>query len=517
MSELPPDLSRIRHNLRTPLNHILGYCELLLEDEALPGEFVTDLERIRSGGRQLLDALNAYLDDDRHRTRPLDLSRLQHELRTPVNHILGYGEMLEELALEQNAERFVGDLRRIQEAATAWLGLMEEQLLPLSTAPTETAADSRPFHEPAISFALPNPDARWRPAGERILVVDDDPANRDILGRCLQRNGYEAVAAVDGPAALRLMHEPGQHFDLVLLDLLMPGLDGYQVLIQIKGDVALCDIPVVIISGLDLDNGIARCIEAGAEDYLTKPFNPVLLRARLNACLDRKRLRDQERRLAAGLQSEQQRSEKLLLNILPAAIAERLKNGETNLVDAAEDATVLFADLVGFTELAATLPAPATVQLLDEIFSTFDELADRHGVTKIKTIGDAWMAVSGVPEPREGQAQAAADLALDLTVFAAFFASRTNQSITLRIGMHCGPIVAGVIGRHRFSYDLWGDTVNTASRMESHGVPGRIHVTAALRERLAGTHSFEERGVVPVKGKGDMTTWFLTGRHFNSP
>ena len=508
---VPHDLSRIRHDLRTPLNHLLGYCELLLEDEALPTAFRPDLERIRTGGRQLLDALNEYLDVRRLQAGPLDLNRLQHDLRTPVNHIRGYGEMLEELALEMQAEAYVDDLRRIQQAAATWLRLMEERLMPLGEALTSEGRPAPLVGGPAIAFAAPRPSSAAQ-GGGRVLVVDDDPSNRDILSRYLSRDGYEVVTEVDGLRALARLQAGGHGFDLVLLDLLMPGLNGYEMLLRLKSDPALRDLPVLIISGLDLENGIARCIEAGADDYLTKPFNAVLLRARLASCLEKKRLRDHERTLAEGLRREQERSEQLLLNVLPAAIAARLKRGETNLVDATAAASVLFVDLVGFTQLAATLPASATVQLLDEIFCGFDELADRHGVTKIKTIGDAWMAVSGVPEAREDHATAAADLALGLVAFFEDFSRRTEHTVQVRVGIHCGPVVAGVIGRHRFSYDLWGDTVNTASRMESHGTPGQIQVSQAFRDQLGDAFVLEERGSLSVKGKGEMTTWFLRSR-----
>lgn len=507
----PHDLSRIRHDLRTPLNHLLGYCELLLEDDVLPPAFRPDLERIRAGGRQLLDALNEYLDADRLRAGTLDLGRLQHDLRTPVNHIRGYGEMLEELALELGAEAYVDDLRRIQQAAATWLRLMEERLLPLAGSPAAAERPANPASGPAIAFTAPRPD-RSVEGRARVMVVDDDPSNRDILARYLSRDGHEVVSEVDGVGALERLQAGDHGFDVLLLDLLMPRLNGYEMLLRLKADPALRDLPVLIISGLDLEDGIARCIEAGADDYLTKPFNAVLLRARLASCLEKKRLRDHERALAEGLRAEQERSEQLLLNVLPAAIAARLKRGETNLVDATAAASVLFVDLVGFTQLAATLPAPVTVQLLDEIFCGFDELADRHGVTKIKTIGDAWMAVSGVPEARDDHASAAADLALGLVSFFEDFSRRTAHAVEIRVGIHCGPVVAGIIGRHRFSYDLWGDTVNTASRMESHGTPGRIQVTEAFRDALGDAFRLEERGPLAIKGKGEMTTWFLLGR-----
>lgn len=505
------DLSKVRHDLRGPINHIVGYSEILLEDEGMPAEFIADLERIRSGGRQLIDLISHYLDEYRLQTEPLDLPRLQHDLRTPVNHILGHSEILEELAIEKKLERFVPDLRRIHGAARTWLALMEELLLPLNHAVPEVFKMASPVLRPTISFVTPpSVTVPFAPDGGRILVADDDPANRDILTRCLERNGYTVTVVASGLEALQALRSDA--FDLALLDILMPGLDGYQVLLKLKGDPATAAIPVIIISGFDLGSGIARCIEGGADDYLTKPFNPVLLRARITACLEKKRLLDHERALALQVQEERERSEKLLLSILPGPIAERLKQGEGTIVDALEDATVLFADLAGFTELASKLPASELVQMLDEIFGGFDRLAGEFGIEKIKTIGDAWMAASGVPRPRPDHLEAAADLSLGMIDFIAGFAASTKHSIRVRIGLHSGPVVAGVIGRHRFIYDLWGATVNTASRMESHGIPGRIHVTTEFANRLAGRYLFEPRGPIPVKGLGNLQTQFLTGR-----
>jgi len=212
-------------------------------------------------------------------------------------------------------------------------------------------------------------------------------------------------------------------------------------------------------------------------------------------------------RAEKALQIEHAKSEALLDNVMPAAIASRLKRDETNIADRFAEASVLFADIVGFTTLSQTLTPDEVVRMLDRIFSQFDELVERHGVEKIKTIGDAYMVAAGIPTPRHDHAEALASLALAMQEVVASFDDR----LQLRMGIHSGPVVAGVIGRRRFHYDLWGDTVNTASRMESHGVPGEIQVSAATFARLDGTYSFEERGVVEIKGKGPMRTYFLRG------
>jgi adenylate cyclase len=217
------------------------------------------------------------------------------------------------------------------------------------------------------------------------------------------------------------------------------------------------------------------------------------------------------RYFVSRIEAERSRANRLLLNVLPASIAERLKRGEAVIADRYDHVTVLFTDIVGFTPLAARLEARGVVLLLDEIFSAFDELAEELGLEKIKTIGDAYMLVCGAPEPRADHAEKVADAALRIRDYLAKLSRERGLELSMRIGIHSGEVVAGVIGKRKFSFDLWGDTVNTASRMESHGAPGRIHVSEATRTLLAERYVFEERGVVAVKGKGEMRTFWLEG------
>ena len=221
-------------------------------------------------------------------------------------------------------------------------------------------------------------------------------------------------------------------------------------------------------------------------------------------------VRARERALAE-LAAERAKSERLLLNVLPASIASRLKQSDEVIADGFGAATVLFADIVGFTPLAQARPPAETVVLLDRIFAGWDELAERHGVEKIKTIGDAYMVAGGLPIPREDHAEAIAELALEMGAEAQRRAG-DGPPLEVRIGIDTGPVVAGVIGRAKFSYDLWGDTVNTASRMESHGLPGAIQVTERVYERLRNRYELRRRGTIEVKGKGMMTTYLLIGR-----
>jgi class 3 adenylate cyclase len=222
-----------------------------------------------------------------------------------------------------------------------------------------------------------------------------------------------------------------------------------------------------------------------------------------------RRALDREHRL---LLTEQERSEHLLLNVLPGPIADRLKQGEEVIADDFPEVTVLFADLVDFTRRSRETTPERVVQVLDDLFSALDTLAERYQLEKIKTVGDAYMVVGGLPEPRPDHAQAVADMALAVREEVARNLDPAGEPLAVRIGIDTGPVVAGVIGRRKFSYDLWGDTVNTASRMESSGVPGCIQVTERTYRRLRDGFRLERRGSIEVKGKGEMTTWFLVER-----
>lgn len=343
-----------------------------------------------------------------------------------------------------------------------------------------------------------------------LLIIDDSRPNCDLLKSILETQGFVVNTAETGEEGLWMMQS--KEFDLLLLDLMLPGMSGLEVLRLLKSDIELRHTPVIMLSGTDVMERIVECIESGAEDFLTKPFNPVLLRARIDACLEKKRLRDQEQRYFLDLQAEKEKSESLLLNVLPRAIADRLKAGEKTIVDLFPEATVAFADLAGFTALATNLTPSEVVHYLNEIFSQFDELAEAKGLEKIKTIGDAYMVVGGLPIPRPDHAEAVADMALEMQRIIGRINTENKTNLRIRVGINTGPVVAGIIGRKKFIYDLWGDTVNTASRMESHGHPGHIQVTETTYELIKDKFIFAKRGSVAIKGKGEMVTYLIMDR-----
>lgn len=341
-------------------------------------------------------------------------------------------------------------------------------------------------------------------AHERVvLAVDDDALVRRTLHRWLLARGYTVHLAECGAEALRLLDQHPE-VQLVISDNDMPGMSGLELLEEIRRRFP--KVFRIMLTGTGDLRVLMRAInENEIYRFVEKPWDDEILSSALHLAFEAISLQDE-------LDREKARSEQLLHNVLPQPIGERLKRGEAPIADTFPDVTILFSDLVGFTELSARMPAADLVEMLNEIFSELDALAAKHGVEKIKTIGDAYLAVAGIPVPREDHAQAIAEMAIDMLLVQQQYAQRRRLPLQMRIGVNTGPVVAGVIGKHKFTYDLWGDAVNVASRMESHGVAGRIQITEATYRRLGDRYVTEERGEVDVKGKGTMTTWWLLGR-----
>jgi class 3 adenylate cyclase len=302
---------------------------------------------------------------------------------------------------------------------------------------------------------------------------------------------------------------------------MMPELDGFAVLQRIRSNPLCKEVAVIMISALDEIKSVVRCIEMGAEDYLQKPFDPVLLRARIGAILDRKRLRDEELLRRAQVETALQEAERqkraaedMLRNILPAKIAGELQNHGTVEPMYFEDVTIGFTDFVGFTLSTEKLAAEEIVGLLNEYFTAFDRIMSRYGLEKMKTIGDSYMFVSGMPERRPSHPVDAVLAALEM-VEAVRTMARPEEGIAwqMRVGLHTGPVIAGVVGIHKFAFDVWGDSVNFSSRMESSGAANRVNLSERTHSRVKDFVQCTPRGRVLTKDHREADMFFVDGVH----
>ena len=336
-----------------------------------------------------------------------------------------------------------------------------------------------------------------------VLVVDDEEQNRVLLRDPLEVRGYEVEEAENGLQALQKI--AARPPDVILLDLMMPKMNGFEVCRHLRKDAKTAHLPILLITALSERGDRLLGIQAGANAFLNKPIDGQDVILRVGNAVYAKQLHDQ-------LLAEQEKSERLLLNILPKPIAERMKKGETNIADSHPEVTVLVADLVGFTTLSAHIDPEQIVQLLNEVFSAFDALVERHGLEKIKTIGDAYMVGGGIIIPRLDHAEACADLALDLQEEIGRLNHLYETSFQLRVGISTGPVVAGVIGRKMFAYDVWGETVNLACRLQSTGQAGKIQIAESTHERLKDKYQFEKTHCLEAKGYGDISAYWLGNR-----
>jgi adenylate cyclase len=365
----------------------------------------------------------------------------------------------------------------------------------------------------------------------KVLIVDDQEANVLLLQRVLGGAGYVSVTSTREPHAVCELHRKNR-YDLILLDLQMPVMDGFEVMERLKEIEKEGYLPVLVVTAQP-DQKL-RALRAGAKDFVSKPFDLAEVLARVRNMLEvrlyakalevtvreleasRELIRgknDELKKLFDQVVAERKVSERLALHVPPHSIAERLQARPDVTADSFPDVTVLIADVVGFTKLTPAVAADRLALMLEEIFTLFDGLANERGLRKIKTLGNSYMAASGVPVPSIDHARRAAHLSLDMIEALDRFNERTGSTLQVRIGIDSGRVVAGVIGRRLFLYDVWGDAVNTASRVESHGVAGRVQVSEGTRRLLGDPFCLEERGALDVGGAGELKTWFLAGRN----
>ena len=515
-------LGKARHNLKNPVNAILGYSEMLIEDCEDEGlnYLIPDIQKLNTAGEEILDSIENIFNDSALVENEKSISSMAEEmelaLRTPLNTIIGYSELLLEDADDINIDNFSSDINKIKSSGR----LLETELKNIIGFDSTNVGslENQNLNQGNLSLVqdvldsivpIDKNDKKPKELGV-ILAVDDNKNNTDLLEKRLEKQGHKVYTANNGKDALLRLGMDRNEIDVILLDIVMPEMNGFEVLKYIKTDKRFFEIPVIMISSMDDTDSIYRCIENGADDYITKPFDKSILDARISSCIEKKHLRDKEKRLMKELEEEQQKSENLLLNILPDNIAQRLKAGETTIATKHEQVSILFADIVNFTPQSALLNPNELVVILNEVFSIFDDLSTNYNIEKIKTIGDSYFAVGGL---REDPKQSAISLVLMAKEMVkklhALNKTIDKMDLHLRIGIHCGDVVTGVIGKHKFAYDLWGSAVNFASRMESTSKPGKIHISENLHKIIKDDFSFIKRKDLKVKGVGNIDSYFV--------
>ncbi len=327
-----------------------------------------------------------------------------------------------------------------------------------------------------------------------ILVVDDNSTSRLKMAMAVKALGHETQVVEDGLVALEAMSQ--KDFDLVLLDIEMPNLDGYGVLSHMRKDPRLRDIPVIVISAVDDMENVVRAIELGAQDFLPKNFERVLFTARVGACLETKRLTDERIKYLSQIEQERKRADDLLHATLPPAAVEELKRTNKFQPRRFENVVVLMADVVNFTQYCDSNPPENAVDRLEGLINGFEEISMKHGLEKIKTIGDAYLATAGLLKDCDEPWLSASATALEMAAAAPDLASGWQ----VRIGLHSGAVVAGVIGKQQHLFDIWGDTVNTVARLTAIPEPGGVCVTSQVWNNIPGSGA--SLGEFEIKGKG---------------
>ncbi|MDC0718309.1 adenylate/guanylate cyclase domain-containing protein [Nannocystis bainbridge] len=354
----------------------------------------------------------------------------------------------------------------------------------------------------AVPDAGPEPERRTG----SVLVVDDSPTSRELLAHQLRQAGNTVEVAGTASEALDLVWQ--QEFDVVLLDVLLPDSDGIAVLEELREKGALERLSVLMISAVEETSSVAACIERGAEDFLPKPVSPALLRARLGACLEKKFLRDKARHHLIQLAAEGRRANDLLRVLLPDPIADELQSTGTIAPRRLDNVAVVFADIVGFTAYCDRHSPEEVLISLQDLFTRFEQLALEFGVQKIKTIGDSFMGAAGLFSA-EDERPALRCVQFGRAILAAGADLATHWN--LRIGIHVGPVVGGVVGTRQYIFDIWGDTVNTAQRIEQNARVGQVCISAAARRQVEPDYETESIGLSEIKGKGEAEIFIVVG------
>ncbi|CAN5713345.1 adenylate/guanylate cyclase domain-containing protein [soil metagenome] len=499
-------LAHVRHELKTPIGAIIGYSEMLLEDISASTPAAADLRSIRQAGHELLDLVENILDADRSggeaRAVASYSERIRAALRDPITAVIGYAELLLEAGEADGAAQLAPDLERIRAAATRLLELSTDIVqVATGTAANAQFGESSAMTHTVLSKLRPIDAAAAEERQGVLLVVDDNPLNRDLLSRQLARKGYEVATADNGTAALQLLEE--QSFDLVLLDILMPGIDGVEVLRRIRQQVRLADMPVIMTSSLDEIDSVIRCLEIGAADYVTKPFDPTLLDARIGACLLLRAARARESYFREQLAERDAALQRAVSAAVPRAVAERAHSASAFVVDAA-DAAVLWCDLKRLLHGEARSDATVAADRMRRAVGILNAAAARHDVEVVTLHGGGLLLAAGLPTPCDDAADRIAAVAIES--LAAL--SGEDGLDALRFGLHSGVLNGTLLDEHRLAYHVWGDAAELAERLEQRAEAGTVHVSSAAHACLRDRFQFSARGVLEISGR-QMRTYTL--------
>ena len=502
--------TRMIQRLTGPAETILGFQTLIVAALERDGQTdsLEDAKRVHEAAQSLENMIKRLLSPEGQRTvEHIDDATLRHDLRTPINAILGYSELMLEETAGQLDQTIENDIRTVVTECARVLEQLD-RLVDFSRGDIEAVGVETGDADIAAALAntLSHTTVRSNSLAGRILVIDDIEANRELMRRNLTNRGHLATTAGSAREALDLLET--SEFEVALVDILMPDMNGIDLLGLLKENPRWRNMAVVMVTGLKDIQAVVKCISAGAEDYLQKPVDPVLLFARVESCLEQVRWNERERKFLAEIKFEKSRADALLLSMLPETVITRLAAGEKVIADRFDNTTIIFADIVDFTPMVARTEPVKLVSLLHDLFSAFDTLADQFGIEKIKTLGDAYMAVAGVPEPQHDHADRALEFARGLIkVMSQDFG--TSTPLEIRIGLNSGPVIAGLIGQKRFVYDVWGETVNLASRLENSGDTGRIQISHSTMSALSLKPSDASARFSMIKGVGEIETFIL--------
>ena len=500
-------IAHVRHELRTPINAIIGYGEMLLDDaEAEDDPAVEDLRRIVTAGRELLTKVDQILGAERVTGEERDVesyaSQIRASLREPLNSVTGYAEMLLEASREAGRAQRVPDLERILSAARRLLELSTDivQVATSASDATQSLSRSSALAEGVLAKLRPLAHAEEEDHQGSLLVVDDNAMNRDLLARQLARRGYVVATAENGREALDRLGE--QSFDVLLLDVMMPEMDGVEVLRRLKSDAKLRELPVIMISALDEIDSVIRCLEMGAADYMTKPFHPTLLAARIGACLSARQTGAREARLRAAIAQRDDLFGRLSAGVFPASVAARLQHGEARVIDGSADASALWCD---FSRAMGGASDPLErAARFESLLALLEEVARDAGVETLLVQGNAVVLASGFPAAADAHAERLAETAL------AFLARAAQAEVAgPRMGLHAGSFFGAVVGSDRLSYCVWGDAPELAQALSREAEAGHVHISPAVHTLVKARFACVTRGVVELAGRGQLRTWAL--------